>query len=217
MQESFFDSETMLLYEGAVIELTSRFEIMQRQIIIREKRNAIKNIYSRIKSDESICGKLFRKKLPKTAEAAQMYLNDIAGLRVIVGFIDDVYQIAEALKKQEDINILSEKDYIKNPKPNGYRSYHLVVNLPVRTTESSKRVNAEIQLRTIAMDFWASLEHKLKYKKDIKQDVEEISEELRECAEEISRLDMKMQSIHRKISGSVGEAEGTSGVQREKI
>ena len=110
MQESFFDSETMLLYEGAVIELTSRFEIMQRQIIIREKRNAIKNIYSRIKSDESICGKLFRKNLPKTAEAAQMYLNDIAGLRVIVGFIDDVYQIAEALKKQEDINILSEKD-----------------------------------------------------------------------------------------------------------
>ncbi|MFR8975004.1 GTP pyrophosphokinase family protein [Congzhengia sp.] len=199
MQESFFDSETMLLYEGAVIELTSRFEIMQRQIIIREKRNAIKNIYSRIKSDESICGKLFRKKLPKTAEAAQMYLNDIAGLRVIVGFIDDVYQIAEALKKQEDINILSEKDYIKNPKPNGYRSYHLVVNLPVRTTESSKRVNAEIQLRTIAMDFWASLEHEMKYKKHI-QNQDLICSELKRCADEMASADVDMQAIRDMIA-----------------
>lgn len=199
MQESFFDSETMLLYEGAVIELTSRFEIMQRQIIIREKRNAIKNIYSRIKSDESICGKLFRKKLPKTAEAAQMYLNDIAGLRVIVGFIDDVYQIAEALKKQEDINILSERDYIKNPKPNGYRSYHLVVNLPVRTTESSKRVNAEIQLRTIAMDFWASLEHEMKYKKHI-QNQDLICSELKRCADEMASADVDMQAIRDMIA-----------------
>jgi putative GTP pyrophosphokinase len=199
LQESFFDSETMLLYEGAVIELTSRFEIMQRQIIIREKRNAIKNIYSRIKSDESICGKLFRKKLPKTAEAAQMYLNDIAGLRVIVGFIDDVYQIAEALKKQEDINILSEKDYIKNPKPNGYRSYHLVVNLPVRTTESSKRVNAEIQLRTIAMDFWASLEHEMKYKKHI-QNQDLICSELKRCADEMASADVDMQAIRDMIA-----------------
>ncbi|HBL83141.1 MAG TPA: GTP pyrophosphokinase [Clostridiales bacterium] len=199
MQESFFDSETMLLYEGAVIELTSRFEIMQRQIIIREKRNAIKNIYSRIKSGESICGKLFRKKLPKTAEAAQMYLNDIAGLRVIVGFIDDVYQIAEALKKQEDINILSEKDYIKNPKPNGYRSYHLVVNLPVRTTESSKRVNAEIQLRTIAMDFWASLEHEMKYKKHI-QNQDLICSELKRCADEMASADVDMQAIRDMIA-----------------
>lgn len=199
MQESFFDSETMLVYEGAVIELTSRFEIMQRQIIIREKRNAIKNIYSRIKSDESICGKLFRKNLPKTAEAAQMYLNDIAGLRVIVGFIDDVYQIAEALKKQEDINILSEKDYIKNPKPNGYRSYHLVVNLPVRTTESSKRVNAEIQLRTIAMDFWASLEHEMKYKKHI-QNQDLICSELKRCADEMASADVDMQAIRDMIA-----------------
>lgn len=199
MQESFFDSETMLLYEGAVIELTSRFEIMQRQIIIREKRNAIKNIYSRIKSDESICGKLFRKNLPKTAETAQMYLNDIAGLRVIVGFIDDVYQIAEALKKQEDINILSEKDYIKNPKPNGYRSYHLVVNLPVRTTESSKRVNAEIQLRTIAMDFWASLEHEMKYKKHI-QNQDLICSELKRCADEMASADVDMQAIRDMIA-----------------
>ena len=199
MQESFFDGETMLLYEGAVIELTSRFEIMQRQIIIREKRNAIKNIYSRIKSDESMCGKLFRKKLPKTAEAAQMYLNDIAGLRVIVGFIDDVYQIAEALKKQEDINILSERDYIKNPKPNGYRSYHLVVNLPVRTTESSKRVNAEIQLRTIAMDFWASLEHEMKYKKHI-QNQDLICSELKRCADEMASADVDMQAIRDMIA-----------------
>ena len=199
MQESFFDSETMLLYEVAVIELTSRFEIMQRQIIIREKRNAIKNIYSRIKSDESICGKPFRKNLPKTAEAAQMYLNDIAGLRVIVGFIDDVYQIAEALKKQEDINILSEKDYIKNPKPNGYRSYHLVVNLPVRTTESSKRVNAEIQLRTIAMDFWASLEHEMKYKKHI-QNQDLICSELKRCADEMASADVDMQAIRDMIA-----------------
>ena len=128
-----------------------------------------------------------------------MYLNDIAGLRVIVGFIDDVYQIAEALKKQEDINILSEKDYIKNPKPNGYRSYHLVVNLPVRTTESSKRVNAEIQLRTIAMDFWASLEHEMKYKKHI-QNQDLICSELKRCADEMASADVDMQAIRDMIA-----------------
>ena len=134
-------------------------------------------------------------------------LNDVAGIRVICSFPEDIYILADELCTQDDIRLIACKDYIKNPKPNGYRSLHLIVEIPIFLMPEKKFMRVEVQFRTIAMDFWASLEHKLKYKKDIKHDVEQISEELRECAEEISRLDMKMQSIHRKIYGTDGEAE----------
>lgn len=198
MQDFHFDEETKILFECAIIELESRFEIMQKQFMVREKRNIIKSIESRLKSEESTHGKLLRKGLSATVSAAREHLFDVAGVRVILGFIDDVYKIADILKSQNDLNIVSVKDYIKNPKPNGYRSYHLTVNLPIRVGESTYRANAEIQLRTIAMDFWASLEHELKYKKNIKNQTL-ICSELKRCADEMASADVDMQAIRDMI------------------
>ena len=209
--------DLMQVYEGAMYEISTKLEILDDEFQVRFSHDPIHHMERRLKSVSSIIGKLERKGLPIGVNSIKDNLFDVAGIRVICNYRDDVYSVSNYLSSQSDIQVLRVKDYIKNPKPNGYRSLHLIVEIPIFLMPEKKFMRVEVQFRTIAMDFWASLEHKLKYKKDIKQDVEEISEELRECAEEISRLDMKMQSIHRKISGSVGEAEGTSGVQREKI
>ena len=137
-----------------------------------------------------------------TAESIEENLNDVAGIRVICSFPDDIYVLADRLCSQDDIRLIERKDYIKNPKPNGYRSLHLIVEIPIFLMDEKKLMRVEVQFRTIAMDFWASLEHKLKYKKNIACDVEEISAELKTCADEISRLDAKMQQIHNKINAS---------------
>ena len=136
-----------------------------------------------------------------TPDQIEKNLNDIAGVRVICSFLDDVYDIAEALLKQDDIRIIRVKDYIKNPKPNGYRSLHLIVAIPIFLADEKKIMKAEIQLRTIAMDFWASLEHQLRYKKE-GEFTEEIAKELYECAETSAQLDLKMQNVRRKIENS---------------
>ena len=209
--------ELMSKYRCAIMEIETKFKVLNEQYSLQYDRNPIETIKTRLKSMESISRKLAQKGKSFSAKSMEENLDDIAGVRVICSFQEDIYTLAKCLLDQDDIELLETKDYIKNPKPSGYRSLHLIVRVPIFLQNEKCLMKVEVQLRTIAMDFWASLEHKLKYKKDIKQDVEEISEELRECAEEISRLDMKMQSIHRKISGSVGEAEGTSGVQREKI
>ena len=209
--------QMMMLYESGIREIKTKLDILSDESRISGKPSPIDAIKSRIKSPRSIIGKLKRRGFPISLQSMIDNLNDIGGIRVICPFIEDIYTVADMLMRQDDLTLIEKKDYIANPKPNGYRSLHLIVEIPIFLMPEKKFMRVEVQFRTIAMDFWASLEHKLKYKKDIKRDVEEISEELRECAEEISRLDMKMQSIHRKISGSVGEAEGTSGVQREKI
>ena len=205
-------AELMMRYKCAMLEVKTKLDVLNTQLSLENDRNPFESIECRLKSVPSIIEKLNRKGLELSAESIEKNLNDVAGIRVICSFPEDIYILAEELCSQDDIRLIARKDYIKNPKPNGYRSLHLIVEIPIFLMPEKKFMRVEVQFRTIAMDFWASLEHKLKYKKDIKQDVEEISEELRECAEEISRLDMKMQSIHRKISGSVGEAEGTSGV-----
>lgn len=210
-------AELMMRYKCAMLEVKTKLDVLNTQLSLENDRNPFESIECRLKSVPSIIEKLNRKGLELSAESIEKNLNDVAGIRVICSFPEDIYILAEELCSQDDIRLIARKDYIKDPKPNGYRSLHLIVEIPIFLMTEKKYMRVEVQFRTIAMDFWASLEHKLKYKKDIKQDVEEISEELRECAEEISRLDMKMQSIHRKISGGVGEAEGTSGVQREKI
>ena len=210
-------AELMMRYKCAMLEVKTKLDVLNTQLSLENDRNPFESIECRLKSVPSIIEKLNRKGLELSAESIEKNLNDVAGIRVICSFPEDIYILAEELCSQDDIRLIARKDYIKDPKPNGYRSLHLIVEIPIFLMTEKKYMRVEVQFRTIAMDFWASLEHKLKYKKDIKQDVEEISEELRECAEEISRLDMKMQSIHRKISGSVGKAEGTSGVQREKI
>lgn len=198
-------AELMMRYKCAMLEVKTKLDVLNTQLSLENDRNPFESIECRIKSVPSIIEKLNRKGLELSAESIEKNLNDVAGIRVICSFPEDIYILAEELCTQDDIRLIARKDYIKNPKPNGYRSLHLIVEIPIFLMPEKKFMRVEVQFRTIAMDFWASLEHKLKYKKDIKHDVEKISEELRECAEEISRLDMKMQNIHRKIYGTDSE------------
>ena len=200
-------AELMMRYKCAMLEVKTKLDVLNTQLSLENDRNPFESIECRLKSVPSIIEKLNRKGLELSAESIEKNLNDVAGIRVICSFPEDIYILSKELCTQDDIRLIACKDYIKNPKPNGYRSLHLIVEIPIFLMPEKKFMRVEVQFRTIAMDFWASLEHKLKYKKDIKNDVEQISEELRECAEEISRLDMKMQSIHRKIYGTDGETE----------
>ena len=163
--------------------------------------NPFESISCRLKSPKSIIEKLRRKGYPLTVESIEENLNDVAGIRVICSFPDDIYNTARMLCSQDDVRVIEEKDYIKNPKPNGYRSLHLILEIPIFLHNEKKYMRVEVQFRTIAMDFWASLEHKVRYKKEIAQKNDtEIERELKECAEEISKLDIRMQDIRRKIN-----------------
>ncbi|MBR2489666.1 MAG: GTP pyrophosphokinase family protein, partial [Clostridia bacterium] len=141
-----------------------------------------------------------RKGFELSVKSIEENLNDVAGIRVICSFPDDIYILSKRLCSQDDIRVIEIKDYIKNPKPNGYRSLHLILEIPIFLLTEKKYMRVEVQFRTIAMDFWASLEHKVRYKKEIGGAEKEISDELKSCAEEISKLDLKMQDIHRKIN-----------------
>ena len=169
-------------YGCAIKEVRTKFEVLNEELSIKSKR------------------KLQRKGLAFTLENMQNELNDVAGVRVICDFVDDIYEIADMLLKQDDIRLISYKDYIREPKPNGYRSYHMIVETPVFFSEGKEFLKVEVQLRTIAMDFWASLEHELKYKKDLSQiDSASISAQLLECATTIADMDSKMQEIKNQI------------------
>ena len=161
-------------------------------------RNPFETIKSRLKKPISIIDKMRRKGMPLSVENIERTLNDIAGVRVICSFPDDIYALAAMLVKQDDIKLIEKKDYIAHPKPNGYRSLHLIVEVPIFLSNCKKYMRVEVQFRTIAMDFWASLEHKLKYKKEIDHS-EEIAQELEACAEIISSMDERMQEIRNRI------------------
>ncbi len=191
-------SQFMMMYGCAIKEVRTKFEVLNDDFSVVYKRNPIEMIKSRVKNPVSIIDKLERKNLPFTMDSILNELNDVAGVRIICSFIEDIYMIAEMFSKQDDITVLEIKDYIKNPKPNGYRSYHMIVEVPVFFANSKKKMRVEVQLRTIAMDFWASLEHKMKYKKDIKNP-SAVEKELKECAEIIAMTDLKMQSINNKL------------------
>jgi len=187
-------------YGCAIKEVRTKFEVLNEELSIKSKRNPIHAIKSRIKNPKSIIDKLQRKGLAFTLDNMQNELNDVAGVRVICDFVDDIYEIADMLLKQDDIKLISYKDYIREPKPNGYRSYHMIVETPVFFSEGKEFLKVEVQLRTIAMDFWASLEHELKYKKDLSQiDSASISAQLLECATTIADMDSKMQEIKNQI------------------
>ena len=162
------------------------------------QRNPIESIKTRIKTPASILEKLNRRNLPLCVESLENDLTDIAGVRVICPFTDDIYNVAELLTSQDDVILVARKDYIKNPKVNGYRSLHLIIEIPIFLASGKKNMKVEVQLRTIAMDFWASLDHKLRYKQNLKNS-EEIALELRECADIIAGVDLKMQNIRKKI------------------
>lgn len=191
-------SKMMAYYRCAMMEIETKFNVLNEEFSLRLDRNPICDIKTRIKSMFSMKEKLKGRGLPFTLEAMEKHLNDIAGVRVVCSFPEDVYMLAEALLKQDDIRLLEKKDYIENPKPNGYRSLHLIVTVPIFLAHEKKEMRVEIQLRTIAMDFWASLEHQLRYKKDFVFS-EEMANELLECATLSAELDARMDAIRSRI------------------
>ena len=193
--------ELMMQYDCAMLEVKTKLEVFNKELALLHSRNPFESIKCRIKSPESILDKLERNGLSFSVKNIEKNLNDIAGIRVICSFPEDIYMLVECLLKQDDIILVEKKDYIKNPKPNGYRSLHLILDIPIFLTDEKKHMRVEVQFRTIAMDFWASLEHKMKYKKDI-QNAESISEELKYCADLISQLDRRMEQIRNRIDSN---------------
>ena len=196
------------LYDSAVKQLSLKFEILNNEFKVLYARNPIHHIEGRVKTTESIVAKLRRKGLPLTVEAARESINDIAGVRVVCGYIDDVYRVAEMLERQADIEIVKRQDYISTPNYNGYRSLHLDIRMPVYLSDRTEYVTAEIQMRTIAMDFWASLEHDIRYKVDKAKLPEGINEEMLECSGKIAEIDRQMQDMYRRIKAAEKNADG---------
>ena len=189
--------ETRNIYKAAIKEISTKLEILDDEFSVKHDYNPIHHIESRVKSIQSIFSKMEKKGLDMTIAGVNA-LTDIAGIRVICNYKDDVYTIAKLLTAQDDIELIREKDYITDPKPSGYRSLHIVVLVPVFLSEGCKRVPVEIQIRTIAMDTWASLEHELKYKR--KQKLSEKDElQLLRCAEAMAEVDRRMQEIHKEL------------------
>ena len=190
--------ELMMQYECAIMEVNTKLHVLNNEFSHMYQRNPIENIETRIKTPASILEKLSRRNLPICVESLENGLTDIAGIRVICPFPDDIYNVADLLTSQDDVTVIARKDYIKNPKSNGYRSLHLIIEIPIFLASRKKNMKVEVQFRTIAMDFWASLDHKLRYKQDLKNS-EEIASELKECADIIAGVDLKMQNIRKKI------------------
>jgi putative GTP pyrophosphokinase len=182
------------LYLSATREIVTKLENLNSEFKSSHERNPIHSIHSRVKTPMRIVNKLQKRGLEITVESARKNLTDIAGVRVICPYIDDIYLVAEMLLSQDDIKLIRTSDYIKNPKPNGYRSLHHIVTVPVFLSTKVEIVNVEIQLRTIAMDFWASLEHELAYKLTNRK-TESVFSELKGCAEEIADIDKRMQHL----------------------
>lgn len=202
INENLKPIETMnAYYRCAIMEVETKFKVLNEQFSLEYDRNPIEGIKSRIKSAESLARKVRDKGIPLNIKAIEENINDIAGIRVICSFTEDIYKLADCLLNQDDITLIEKKDYIKNPKPSGYRSLHLIVSVPIFLSDEKRDMKVEVQLRTIAMDFWASLEHKLRYKKNISPEIaDELAVELKECAEQSAKLDEKMEQIKNKIA-----------------
>ena len=198
--ESTFSEIKMLMtyYECAILEVKTKLDVLNKEFQANELRNTIETIKTSIKSTASIMEKLERKGFELSIQSIKDNLDDVAGIRVICSFVDDIYKVADMLTNQDDIKILSKKDYIKNPKKNGYRSLHLVVEIPIFLSNEKKPMRVEVQIRTIAMDFWASLEHEIHYKKFSNSNVEAVKQ-LTECADVIYETDMKMLKIRKNL------------------
>ncbi len=208
--------QEMALYQSGIQEVRTKLEILQRDARFGEGHNPIDSIKSRIKSPMSIIEKMYRKGFPISLSSMRENLNDVAGIRVICPFIEDIYTVARMLTRQDDLVVMKEKDYIKNPKPNGYRSYHLVLQVPVFLSDRTEPVRVEVQLRTIAMDFWASLEHQIHYKTSCEVP-DSVVDELRECAEIIAHTDERMQGLSKQIRCIGGQEENPKAVLSKKI
>lgn len=193
--------ELRMMYACAIKEVQTKFEVLETEFKVRYQRNPISSIQTRLKSSSSIIEKMIRKGVPFSMENLEQQIQDLAGIRVICSYVDDIYALADALTSQDDITLVEEKDYIKYPKPNGYRSLHLIVSVPVFFSQQKRQIKVEVQIRTIAMDFWASLEHQMKYKREI-PDQQRIVQQLKNCAEDIARIDQEMMDIRLRLEDS---------------
>lgn len=195
--------EMMMMYGCAIKEVRTRIEVLNEEFQVRSQRNPIESIKSRIKKPKSILEKCIRKGYELSFDSIQKNVQDIAGIRVICPFIDDIYAFAEMLTNQDDLQILEIEDYIQNPKTNGYRSLHLIILVPIFLSDKKIYMKVEVQIRTIAMDFWASLEHEIHYKKFHDDEAHaDIIAELKECADVIYSTDTKMEKIRRKLEAT---------------
>ena len=215
VNQAFEFQELMMRYSCAIREVRTKLEVLNDELNIHHKRNPIEFITSRIKRPISIVEKLKRYGVPISVESVEQNLNDVAGVRVICPFIDDIYAVADMLLRQDDITLLKKKDYIQNPKENGYRSLHLIVEIPVFFSNQKRPMRVEVQIRTIAMDFWASVDHQLKYKQDV-ENPEQISRELKECADIIAQTDARMLAIKEKIYSASPHPE-TPAEKKKKL
>lgn len=205
--------DQMQVYEGAMYEISTKLEILDDEFQVRFSHDPIHHMERRLKSVNSIIGKLKRKGLPLSVNSIKDNLFDVAGIRVICNYRDDVYSVSNYLSSQSDIQVLRVKDYIKNPKQNGYRSLHVIYAVPVFLSSGAHYTPVEVQFRTIAMDYWASLEHALRYKTDLPNaKLNEHSQTLLDCARSLQNIEVQMQNIHRDINGApqVGEAPKTT-------
>lgn len=195
-----------LIYDAALREVNTKLETLNNEFKMKHQYNPIEHMTSRIKSPESIAKKLRHNGREITVENIARYINDVAGIRIICSFTSDIYRIAKLISRQTDVTVLKVKDYIEHPKPNGYKSYHMIISVPIFLAENVINTKVEIQIRTIAMDFWASLEHKMYYKFEGNAP-ESIRRELKECADLVSFLDRKMLAINEEIKRYSGETE----------
>ncbi len=210
--EEFID--LMQVYEGAMYEISTKLEILDSEFQVRFSHDPIHHMERRLKSVDSILGKLKRKGLPLATKSIRDHLFDVAGIRVICNYRDDVYSVSNYLSGQSDIEVLRVKDYIRNPKQNGYRSLHVIYAVPVFLSSGPHYTPVEVQFRTIAMDYWASLEHALRYKSDLPDArLAEHSQTLLDCARSLQNVEAQMQSIHRDINGAPRSEETPRATQ----
>ena len=188
----------MTYYRCAIMEIQTKLNVLNAEFSLQYDRNPFESIESRLKKPESIVEKMIRRNIPLTVDDMEQEMTDIAGIRVICSFQEDLYSLAELLVEQDDVLLISRKDHIKNPKPNGYRSLHLLIDIPIFLSQGKRHMRVEVQFRTIAMDFWASVDHKLKYKKALR-DPKLVVDKLKVCADTLAKMDAEMEEIRRTI------------------
>lgn len=196
----------MMRYDSAIREVATKLEILNSELSLVRDESPISSIQSRRKKDSSIFEKLVRKGNEISLKSIEENLNDVAGIRVICSFVDDIYRVARMLARQDDIKVVMIKDYIKKPKSNGYRSYHMIVEIPVFFSNEKRPMRVEVQIRTVAMNFWASLEHQIKYKHNVKE-AEKIGRDLKDCADTIANTDLRMQKIREALKDDLEHVE----------
>ncbi|WP_312810849.1 GTP pyrophosphokinase family protein [Sedimentibacter sp.] len=202
----------MMSYKFALNEMNTKIDILMQEFQYIHDYNPIEHVKSRLKTPENILKKVQRKGFELSLPSIKENIRDIAGVRITCSFLSDIYKVSEMLQSQKDITVIECKDYIKNPKPNGYKSLHLIIQIPIFMSDRVESVYVEVQIRTIAMDFWASLEHKIYYKYD-KEVPSKLIDELKEAADSVSQLDNKMESIHRKVSEYKEKDEHDDGLR----